>query len=52
MDGDRFDALARTWGAARSRRGALRLLAGGALGAVLGLPAGRAAADHKSLLER
>ena len=35
MDGNRFDAWTRAWGASRSRRGALRLLAGGGLGALL-----------------
>ncbi len=35
MDGRGFDAFARRWGAGASRRGALRLLLGGALGAAL-----------------
>lgn len=36
MDDDRFDAIARTLGEGSSRRAALRLLAGGALGTALG----------------
>lgn len=35
MDADRFDGIARTLGEGSSRRAALRLLAGGALGAAL-----------------
>ena len=46
MDGTRFDAWTKALAGNRPRRGALRLLAGGALGAALGLPARRAAADH------
>ena len=38
MDGARFDPIARALGATPSRRGALRLLAGGALGSLLALP--------------
>ena len=48
MDGTRFDRWTRAWGATRSRRGALRLLVAATAGAALGLPAGRAAADHKA----
>ena len=45
MDGDRFDAIVRTLGRAASRRGSLKLLAGGALGAVAArLGVGEAAA--------
>ena len=44
MDGKRFDLLARTVIAAGSRRGALRLLIGGAIGAVAGLTGARRAA--------
>ena len=47
-DGGRFDAIAKATATA-SRRSALRLLAAEALGALLGLPARRAAADHKPL---
>ncbi len=36
MDGERFDRIARVLGTTPSRRGALRLLAGGALGGLLG----------------
>ena len=46
MDADRFDRLARSLGTT-SRRGALRLLAGGALGSFLGLLGrGEAGAAH------
>ena len=38
MDGERFDALAKAAAGTASRRGALRLLAGGALAAILARP--------------
>ena len=44
MDGERFDTLTRTAIATGSRRGALRLLAGGALGTLAGLIGARGAA--------
>ena len=40
MDGERFDRIARALGATPPRRGALRLLAAGALGAILARPRG------------
>ena len=43
MDGERFDAMTRSWAASAARRGALRLLAAGALGAILARPRGVAA---------
>ena len=43
MDGERFDRIARALGTTPSRRGALRLLAAGALGALLALPRAAAA---------
>ena len=39
MGGERFDRIAEHLAAGATRRGAVRLLAGGALGALLGLPA-------------
>ncbi len=44
MDSQRFDDLSRTLATARSRRGALKTLAGGALGGLLGLVGVREAA--------
>ena len=51
MDGTRFDAWTKAWGATRSRRGALRLLAGGGLGALLARrgPAGTAAQEAQAV---
>ena len=47
MDTERFDGLVRTLGGAATRRDAMRLLAGGALGAALGLLGrGEAGAHH------
>ncbi len=44
MDGERFDRIARVLGTTPSRRGALRLLIGGALGTAAGMPGVRRAA--------
>ena len=51
MDGTRFDAWTRSLAGGRSRRGALRLLAGGGLGALLPrlAPAGAAAQEAQAV---